>query len=102
MAYYIHNSFRHHRQVVVDKLNTGDRELSFINSILENDSKNYHGWSYRQWVVKRFGLWENELTYTSDLILYDVRNNSAWNYRYYVLFENPTKPTEEMIEKEIE
>ncbi|KAG1144908.1 hypothetical protein G6F37_008233 [Rhizopus arrhizus] len=92
----------HHRQVVVDKLGTGDRELSFINSILENDSKNYHGWSYRQWVVKRFGLWENELTYTSDLILYDVRNNSAWNYRYYVLFENPTQPTEEVIEKETE
>ncbi|KAG1462877.1 hypothetical protein G6F56_005419 [Rhizopus delemar] len=92
----------HHRQVIVDRLDTGDRELSFINYILENDSKNYHGWSYRQWVVKRFNLWKDEQTYTNDLILFDVRNNSAWNYRYYVLFENPEGPTGDMIEKEIE
>lgn len=88
--------------MIVDRLDTGDRELSFINYILENDSKNYHGWSYRQWVVKRFNLWKDEQTYTNDLILFDVRNNSAWNYRYYVLFENPEGPTGNMIEKEIE
>lgn len=95
-------SLRHHRQVVADRLNKGDRELDFINSILEDDPKNYHGWSYRQWVVKRFNLWEKELAYTSDLITFDIRNNSAWNYRYYILFERPTKPTEEEIRQEIE
>ncbi|PHZ13557.1 protein farnesyltransferase [Rhizopus microsporus ATCC 52813] len=92
----------HHRQIIADRLNKGDRELNFINSILEDDPKNYHGWSYRQWVVKRFNLWEKELAYTSDLIMFDVRNNSAWNYRYYILFEKPTKPTEEEIKQEIE
>ncbi|ORE13253.1 protein prenylyltransferase [Rhizopus microsporus] len=92
----------HHRQVIADRLNKGDRELDFINSILEDDPKNYHGWSYRQWVVKRFNLWEKELSYTSDLIMFDIRNNSAWNYRYYILFERPTKPTEEEIKQEIE
>jgi protein farnesyltransferase/geranylgeranyltransferase type-1 subunit alpha len=91
----------HHRQVIVDRLNNGDRELPFINSILEEDSKNYHGWSYRQWVVKRFGLWDTELEYTNDLLVYDVRNNSAWNYRYYSLFSNPQAPTEELIQSEI-
>lgn len=95
-------SYRHHRQVIADRLNKGDRELDFINSILEDDPKNYHGWSYRQWVVKRFNLWEKELSYTSDLIMFDIRNNSAWNYRYYILFERPTKPTEEEIKQEIE
>lgn len=91
----------HHRQVVVDRLDKGDRELSFINSVLEDDSKNYHGWSYRQWVVKRFNLWDNELSYADDLLVFDIRNNSAWNYRYYILFNNPNKPSEELIESEI-
>lgn len=92
---------RHHRQVIVDRLNKGDREIAFINSVLDEDSKNYHGWSYRQWVVKRFNLWESELNYTNDLILFDVRNNSAWNYRYYILFNNPESPSKETIESEI-
>ncbi|KAI8065051.1 hypothetical protein BDF21DRAFT_478139 [Thamnidium elegans] len=91
----------HHRQVIVDRLNKGDREIQFINSVLEEDSKNYHGWSYRQWVVKRFNLWNSELTYTNDLILFDVRNNSAWNYRYFILFNNPNSPSDELLESEI-
>ncbi|KAI7905652.1 uncharacterized protein BX663DRAFT_429950 [Cokeromyces recurvatus] len=91
----------HHRQVIVDRLNNGDRELQFINTILEEDPKNYHGWSYRQWVVKRFNLWEHELAFTNDLLVYDVRNNSAWNYRYYILFNNPKAPSNELIQSEI-
>jgi protein farnesyltransferase/geranylgeranyltransferase type-1 subunit alpha len=91
----------HHRQVVVDRLNKGDRELPFINAILDEDSKNYHGWSYRQWVVKRFGLWDKEIEYTNDLLVFDIRNNSAWNHRYFVLFNNPKEPTEQDIDAEI-
>lgn len=38
---------RHHRQVVVEKLGDGARELPFINKVIEDESKNYHAWSYR-------------------------------------------------------
>ncbi|RUS29725.1 hypothetical protein BC938DRAFT_480314 [Jimgerdemannia flammicorona] len=93
---------RHHRQVVVERLNDSSRELPFIAYILEEDSKNYHAWSYRQWVITRFDLWSGELPYLDELLIIDVRNNSAWNHRYFVVFEGPTKPTQEFLEKEIE
>lgn len=38
---------RHYRQVIVDRLNDGSQELDFINGIIDEDSKNYHAWSYR-------------------------------------------------------
>lgn len=54
--------------------------------MFEQDSKNYHVWSYRQWLVRRFGLWEQgELEETARLIGEDVRNNSAWNHRFFVV-----------------
>jgi protein farnesyltransferase/geranylgeranyltransferase type-1 subunit alpha len=86
----------------VNRLNKGERELAFINKVLDEDSKNYHGWSYRQWVVKKFDLWNKDATYTDDLLVFDVRNNSAWNYRFYLIFNNPTAPSKELIDAEIE
>lgn len=91
----------HHRQVIADKLDKGDRELPYVNAIIDNDSKNYHGWAYRQWVVKRFSLWDGELEYTKKMINLDVKNNSAWHHRFFILFNNPTPPTENDLEKEI-
>lgn len=88
--------------MVVDRLGDASRELPFIGSILEEDSKNYHAWSYRQWVVTRFNLWLEEMSYLNDLLTVDVRNNSAWNHRFFVLFEGPINPTDEVIESEIE
>ena len=41
------NKYRHHRQVIVDRLDDGTKELDFIDAILDEDSKNYHAWSYR-------------------------------------------------------
>ncbi|RUP48056.1 hypothetical protein BC936DRAFT_145011 [Jimgerdemannia flammicorona] len=58
--------------------------------------------SHRQWVITRFDLWSGELPYLDELLIIDVRNNSAWNHRYFVVFEGPTKPTQEFLEKEIE
>jgi len=55
--------------------------------MLEEDSKNYHVWSYRQWLVERFDLYdrEDELKWTADMIEEDVRNNSAWNHRWFIV-----------------
>lgn len=83
----------HHRQLVVDRLDSPDGETDFIAQMFEQDSKNYHVWCYRQWLVKRFGLWdsgnheqaEGELADMDRLIEKDVRNNSAWNHRFFVV-----------------
>lgn len=76
----------HHRNLIVDKLDSCEGEADFVAQMFEKDAKNYHVWSYRQWLVKRFGLWEaGELEFTEGLIARDVRNNSAWNHRWYVI-----------------
>ena len=43
-------------------------ELKFVESMLEEDAKNYHAWQYRQWLLKTFSLWEKELQYVEYLI----------------------------------
>lgn len=88
--------------MVVDRLGDGSRELPFINEVLDEDSKNYHAWSYRQWVVSRFNLWDHELEYTANMLIFDVRNNSAWNYRFFILFSRPQGANEQDIKSEIE
>ena len=110
--------------MIVDRLDDGSQELDFINAIIDEDSKNYHAWSYRynhgkdwetldkamsdvshharQWVVSRFGLWQDELQYTADLLVFDVRNNSAWNHRHFVLFSQPGSASQSDIQDEIE
>lgn len=73
--------------------------------MLEQDSKNYHVWSYRQWLVKRFDLFDEpkELEWTAEMIEADVRNNSAWNHRYYlVVGGRDGKPGEDLAKREIE
>lgn len=76
----------HHRNLIVDKLDSCEGEADFVAQMFEKDAKNYHVWSYRQWLVGRFGLWdEGELEFTEALIEKDVRNNSAWNHRWYVI-----------------
>ncbi|KAI8581566.1 hypothetical protein K450DRAFT_231939 [Umbelopsis ramanniana AG] len=93
----------HHRQVVVEKLGNGSREIAFINKAIEDDSKNYHAWSYRQWVVQAFNLWDNELSYVEDNLRIDIRNNSAWNHRYFVVFSRPdAKIDDSTVQREVE
>ncbi|KAF9162075.1 CAAX geranylgeranyltransferase alpha subunit [Mortierella sp. AD011] len=80
-------------------------ELDFIATALEEDSKNYHAWSYRQWVLTHFGQgpwWEEELSYIDGLLEIDVRNNSAWNQRFYIVSAGPQGFTEEIVQREIE
>ncbi|KAG0292263.1 CAAX geranylgeranyltransferase alpha subunit [Linnemannia gamsii] len=80
-------------------------ELDFIAESLEDDTKNYHAWSYRQWVLAHFGLgpwWVGELAYTEELIGKDVRNNSAWNQRYFVVTNSPGGLTEEGVQREVQ
>jgi protein farnesyltransferase/geranylgeranyltransferase type-1 subunit alpha len=95
----------HHRQLVVDRLNSCKGEAEFISQMFELDAKNYHVWSYRQWLVRRFDLWdEGELEATEQLIEDDVRNNSAWNHRFFVVSgcEPSRLEDKNVVEREIE
>ena len=95
----------HHRQTVVDKLDSPEGETAFISRMFEADAKNYHVWSYRQWLVRRFDLWEKgELESTEEMLKTDIRNNSAWNHRWFVVFGRDEKviKDQEIMNREIE
>ncbi|KAJ8326114.1 hypothetical protein BDV3_006199 [Batrachochytrium dendrobatidis] len=92
----------HHRQAIADKDHQPQREIDFINRMLEIDSKNYHAWSYRQHVVSQHKLWKLELKEIDRLLQEDIRNNSAWNQRFFVLSRSsdPFKP--EDLDREVQ
>jgi protein farnesyltransferase/geranylgeranyltransferase type-1 subunit alpha len=71
-------------------LDVANKELSYVDKILNDDSKNYHAWSHRQWIIKTVNhsqLWINEIEYSHTQIISDVRNNSAWNQRWFAVHE---------------
>ncbi|KAF2809882.1 protein prenylyltransferase [Mytilinidion resinicola] len=95
----------HHRQTIVDALDSADGEQAFIAGMMEQDAKNYHVWSYRQWLVKRFALWDaGELEIVEAMLQHDVRNNSAWNHRYFLVFgrDDGVVVEQKTIDREIE
>ena len=95
----------HHRQTIVDKLDSPEGETAFISRMFEADAKNYHVWSYRQWLVRRFDLWDKgELESTEEMLKMDIRNNSAWNHRWFVVFGHDEKviKDQEILNREIE
>ena len=96
----------HHRQLLMDHhhptiasdadavRSLSRSETVFIRTMLDEDSKNYHVWSYRQYLVARLGMWTiYELAATQNLIEEDVRNNSAWSHRFFLVFSDPARST---------
>ncbi|KAI1338977.1 protein prenylyltransferase [Xylariaceae sp. FL0016] len=79
-------------QAAIDALATSERR--FITLMLDQDTKNYHVWSYRQWLVRKLGMWgDKELISVNALIDSDVRNNSAWSHRFFLVFSDPAHST---------
>jgi len=78
----------------------GQRELEYHDDVMQvnNDFKNYNGWSHRQFIVSRFKMWDKELDFVDGLLLDDIRNNSAWNHRYTVV-KNTTWPITDAVRK---
>ncbi|KAK5993859.1 Protein farnesyltransferase/geranylgeranyltransferase type-1 subunit alpha [Cladobotryum mycophilum] len=69
-------------------------EMDFIVQILEEDTKNYHVWSYRQYLTTKLSLFTaTELCSTQNMIEDDLRNNSAWSHRFFVVFSDPSHAT---------
>lgn len=100
----------HHRHLLVEQYwpviegDEGKREefargeTEFITRMLEEDTKNYHVWSYRSFLVRKLGLWksagERERRLVEEMVKEDVRNNSAWSHRFFVVFSDPEQSTE--------
>lgn len=65
-------------------------EMAFLATILSEDTKNYHVWSYRQYLVRKLGYWvDDERKSMEAFIRQDVRNNSAWSHRFFLVFSDP-------------
>jgi len=82
----------------------GQQELDHHLDVMQvnDDYKNYNGWSHRQFIAAKFGLWSNELIFVEDLIRDDVRNNSAWNHRYTIIKQTRWPLTDENRRREID
>lgn len=67
---------------------TVQEELSDLDLVLLDDSKNYHAWQHRIWLVQHSHLisklYKKEYQVAEYMICRDVFNNSAWNYRIFL------------------
>jgi protein farnesyltransferase/geranylgeranyltransferase type-1 subunit alpha len=73
-------------------------EVQFASTVLQDDSKNYHTWSYRQWVLTSAAdevLWASEIPYVEELLREDIRNNSAWHHRFFTVWTAGVREGEE-------
>ena len=52
-----------HRRSCVEQIGEADKEMEFLEEILDEDAKNYHAWGHRQWVLRTFSLWSGELAF---------------------------------------
>jgi len=82
----------------------GNRELEYHMDVMmvNDDFKNYNGWSHRQYIVQKFGLWHGELNFVEDLLRMDIRNNSAWNHRYTIVRNVAWPLTDVVRQREID
>jgi protein farnesyltransferase/geranylgeranyltransferase type-1 subunit alpha len=69
----------------IEELGRQEVEYHMDCMSVNDDFKNYNGWSHRQFVVQKFNLWKGELEFVEGLLAQDIRNNSAWNHRYTVV-----------------
>ncbi|KAF8234948.1 protein prenylyltransferase [Tricholoma matsutake] len=88
----------HHRRLLLMIIRKPGPELSFVETSLKADAKNYHTWSYRQWLLAYFNdedLWDGELDFVDTMLVQDLRNNSAWHHRFFVVFQSGVRAGEE-------
>ncbi|KAI0015335.1 protein prenylyltransferase [Xylariomycetidae sp. FL0641] len=70
-------------------------ERRFLQRMLDEDTKNYHVWTYRQYLIRKVGGWGlAELSSAAAMIDGDVRNNSAWSHRFFLVFSDPAHTSE--------
>jgi len=104
MADAIRSSSKEQDDIDKEVKELGQRELEYHTDVMQvnDDYKNYNGWSHRQFIVSKFGLWDKEMMFVEDLLRDDIRNNSAWNHRYTVVKNTNWPLTQEAREREVE
>mmetsp|Transcript_132363 Transcript_132363/g.283045 ORF Transcript_132363/g.283045 Transcript_132363/m.283045 type:complete len:341 (-) Transcript_132363:74-1096(-) len=93
------------KEVADEALNfLAERELDYHFDVMQvnDDYKNYNGWSHRQFIVQKFGLWSKEMAFVEDLLRDDIRNNSAWNHRHTVVRNTCWPLSEETRRREVD
>lgn len=86
----------------IKDLGTCELEYHLDVMTVNDDFKNYNGWSHRQYIVQKFGLWHGELNFVEDLLRLDIRNNSAWNHRYTIVRNVSWPLTDKTRQREID
>jgi len=81
-----------------------ERELEYHMDCMQvnDDYKNYNGWSHRQFILQKFGLWSKELPFVEELLRDDIRNNSAWNHRHNIVRNECWPVTEAVRQREVD
>eukprot|EP00933_Yihiella_yeosuensis_P032291 TRINITY_DN25880_c0_g1_i1.p1 TRINITY_DN25880_c0_g1~~TRINITY_DN25880_c0_g1_i1.p1 ORF type:complete len:338 (-),score=62.21 TRINITY_DN25880_c0_g1_i1:90-1103(-) len=81
-----------------------EKELEYHQDVMQvnDDYKNYNGWSHRQFILQRFNAWSQELPFVEDLLRDDIRNNSAWNHRFTVVRQQQWPVSEEIRKRELD
>ena len=97
----------YHRRKCIDdkslKINLED-ELNFLDSIMEENQKNYQIWHHRKVIVEKSQIFQKEKPILNEIFEEEPKNFHAWCHRIWVvrkfdLTENELKWVEEMIDK---
>lgn len=89
-SYWVFN----HRRWIIDNYPKKDKkrvlikELDAVNSLLDIDARNFHGWDYRRWLVGIMEVSiEKELDFTMLKISQNFSNYSSWHQRSKLMLE---------------
>ncbi|KAI9010419.1 hypothetical protein CLU79DRAFT_710465 [Phycomyces nitens] len=81
-----HYTVWQYRQQVLFSIGSNlDKELDYMDSIAESQSKNYQIWHHRQVIVDRLGNGDRELDFINNILESDSKNYHAWSYRQWVV-----------------
>lgn len=76
------------RRLVLEALNADlNKELEFVDGIVEGNSKNYQLWHHRRWVAEKLGtdVTTRELEFTKKILSKDAKHYHAWSHRQWAL-----------------
>ncbi|XP_027183425.1 protein farnesyltransferase/geranylgeranyltransferase type-1 subunit alpha-like [Coffea eugenioides] len=76
------------RRLVLEALNADmNKELDFVDGIVEGNSKNYQIWHHRRWVAENLGTDAStrELEFTKKILSKDAKHYHAWSHGQWVL-----------------
>ena len=95
----------YHRRICIDKLELNlENELIFLDSIMEENQKNYQIWHHRKVIVEKSQIFNKEKDILNLIFENEPKNFHAWCHRIWVvrrfnITENELEWVDEMINK---